>query len=98
MSFTATALRLYGQPRPLQLNRIRVPFGALTLTRVNVVRLPLKRPAMRTTGNGSMNGREVSAAGSDPAPTWVPELNVPWPGPVVVTLAQVSGSVTGGMK
>ena len=45
-----------------------------------------------------MKGREVFGDGLEPAPICVPELNVPWPGPVGVTLMQVSGSVSGGME
>src|SRR3954462_3887477 len=92
ISLAATALRLNGQPRPLQWIRTRVPRGVLTVTRVSVVRVPLKRPAMRITGNGLMNESVVPGVGSEPPPVWVPELNVPLPGPVGVTCVQVSGS------
>ncbi len=92
-SFAATALRLNGQPFPLQRIRTRVPFGVLTVMRVSVVRVPLKRPAMRMTGNGLMNESVVAGAGVDPPPVWVPELKVPLPGPVGVTCVQVSLSL-----
>ena len=97
ISFAATALRLNGQPFPMQRIRTRVPFGVLTVTRVSVVRVPLKRPAMRMTGNGLMNESVVAAGGVDPPPVWVPELNVPLPGPVGVTFMQVSLSPTFGI-
>src|SRR5215213_4645007 len=68
---------------------MRVPAGALTETRVSFVRAPLKRPAMRTTGNGSMKASWVSGAGVVPTPVAPPEVNVPWPGPVGVTITHV---------
>ena len=61
---------------------MRAPRGALTVTRVSFVRLPLKRPEMRTIGNGSMKLSEVSGAGVVPGPVGPPDVNVPWPGPV----------------
>src|SRR4051794_16489696 len=94
ISFAATALRLNAQPCPLQRIRTRVPRGVLTVTRVSVVRVPLNRPATRITGNGLMNGRSVPGVGLDPPPVWMPELNVPFPGPVGVTWVQVSLSPT----
>jgi hypothetical protein len=96
ISFAATALRLNAQPCPLQRIRTRVPRGVLTVTRVSVVRVPLKRPAMRITGNGLINGSVVPGVGSDPPPVWVPDVNVPLPGPVGVTCVQVSLSPTFG--
>src|SRR4051794_28145069 len=64
---------------------MRVPDGAFTVTRVSLVRLPLKRPAMRTTGNGSMNLSFVSGDGVVPLPVVPPAVNVPLPGPLGVT-------------
>src|SRR5262245_53517860 len=101
MNRTAIALRLYGQPRPLQSTRIRAPRGAPTGTFVSFGRLPLKRPAILTTGNGLMKSSVVSGGGVVPAGVCVPESNVP----VVLGLSgsgltstHVLGSVVGGIE
>src|SRR3954462_15984772 len=95
ISLAATALRLNAQPFPLQRILTCVPRGVLTVTRVSVVRVPLKRPAMRIAGNGLMNESVVIGAGSAPAPVCVPEVNVPCPGPVGVTSTHVFCFVLG---